>query len=163
MNQRPPVPPPPHRGACLCGAVRWQLNARPLGINACHCTDCQKMTGATNLLMLLAYSEGFSHEGETARYRKRADSGREIDIVRCANCATRLWHEPQSSPEYVFIAAGTLDDPSWAVPATHIWAARAGANAHFEPDALVIDGQPETRQQLFDAFSKLYPEAAQQG
>jgi hypothetical protein len=157
LSNRPPIPPPPHRGACLCGAVHWQLNARPLGINACYCTDCQKMTGATNLLMLLAHSADFTHEGKTARWRKRADSGREIDVLRCDVCGTRLWHEPLSSPEFVFIAAGTLDNPSWAVPATHIWTARATPAAHFEPDALVIEGQPESRQQLIAAFSKLYP------
>jgi hypothetical protein len=157
-THRPSIPPPPHRGACLCGAVRYSLNARPLGINACHCIDCQKMTGATNLLMLLAHAAGFSHDGTTARFRKRADSGREIDIVRCEKCGVRLWHEPLSSPEFVFIAAGTRDDPSWAVPATHIWTARAGANAHFEPDALLIEGQPQSRQQLFEVFSNLYPE-----
>ena len=66
--------------------------------------------------MLLAHAADFRHQGEIARYRKRADSGREIDLVRCANCGVRLWHEPLSSPEFVFIAAGTLDDPTWAVP-----------------------------------------------
>ena len=153
---RPRIPAAPHGGACLCGAVTWQLDARPLGINACHCIDCQKMTGATNLLMLLAHSADFSHEGAVARWRKRADSGREIDIVRCAVCGTRLWHEPLSSPEYVFVAAGTLEDPSWAVPASHIWTSKAGPGSHFEPDALLVEGQPESRQQLFDAFLRLY-------
>ena len=138
--------------------MHWQLNARPLGINACHCTDCQKMTGATNLLMLLAHSADFSHEGATARYRKRADSGREIDIVRCANCGVRLWHEPLSSPEFVFIAAGTLDDPSWAVPANpYLDGAGRRQRAFRARCAPVIEGQPQSRQQLFDAFSKLYP------
>jgi hypothetical protein len=88
---RPPIPAPPHVGGCLCGAVRYRLDARPLAVNACHCHDCKKLTGATNLLMILAMRDAFSHQGAVARYRKRADSGREVDIVRCATCGVRMW------------------------------------------------------------------------
>ena len=156
MVQRPPIPEPPYEGGCLCGAVRYSLDARPRGVNACHCSDCKKMSGATHLLMLLADRFAFTHTGKTARWRKRADSGNEIDIVRCERCGVRLWHEPLSSPGIVFIAAGTLDDPSWAVPATHIWAAKASPGVMFQADALVVQGQPASRQVLFDAFARIY-------
>ena len=156
MSERLPIPDPPYEGGCLCGAVRWRLDARVRGINACHCSDCKKLTGATHLLMLLAERAAFSHSGETASFRKRADSGNEIDILRCADCGVRLWHEPLSAPQMVFIAAGTLDDPAWAIPATHIWAAKASPSVVFEDDALVLEGQPASRQILFDAFTRIY-------
>ena len=57
---RPPIPEPPYRGGCLCGAVRYRFDARPWALNACHCTDCKKLTGATNLLMVLGAREAFS-------------------------------------------------------------------------------------------------------
>ena len=156
MN-RPAIPPPPYSGGCLCRAVRYRLQARPLGINACHCDDCRKLTGAANLLMLLAARDAFVHEkGDVARYRKRADSGREIDIVRCADCGVRMWHEPLASPGFVFIAAGTLDDARWAIPASHIWIEKAAPAARFEEDALKVEGQPPDRQVLFDAFWRIY-------
>jgi hypothetical protein len=157
MAARPPLPDPPHVGGCLCGGVRYRLDARPLSVNACHCRDCKKLTGATNLLMLLASRSAFSHEGATASYRKRADSGREIDIFRCAVCGVRLWHEPLTAPELVFIAAGTLDDPSWALPTTHIWVEQASPLIALEPDTLQLVGQPKDRAALFDAFDKAYP------
>src|SRR5262249_34986964 len=137
--KRPPIPAPPHRGGCLCGSARYRLDARPLGGNACHCDDCKKLSGATSIVMLLAAREGFVHEqGEVSRYRKRADSGREIDIVRCTACGVRLWHEPLSSPHLVFVAAGTLDNPSWAVPASHIWIGKAASGMRFEDDAITV-------------------------
>lgn len=154
---RPPIPQPPHTGGCLCGAVRYALNAGPLGINACHCDDCKKLTGAANLLMLLAHSADFTHEGAVDRYRKTADSGRQLDIVRCAECGVRMWHEPLSSPEYVFIAAGTLDHSDWAIPTSHIWTDGARPGTQFESDAVCVEGQPPTRQILMDAFARLYP------
>ena len=155
--QRPAIPAPPFEGGCLCGAVRFRLNARPMAVNACHCTDCKKLTGATNLLMILAAREAFAHEGgPVERYRKRAESGREIDIVRCAKCGVRLWHEPLAAPNLVFVAAGTLDDPGWAIPTSHIWAGRASPGVVFQDDALIVEGQPSDRQALIDAFDRVY-------
>lgn len=157
MTDRPAIPSPPHSGRCLCGRVRYRLDGRPLAVNACHCADCRKLTGATNLLMILAHSDRFVHEGgDVERYRKRADSGREIDLVRCAHCGVRLWHEPLASPEFVFIAAGTLDNTGWAIPTSHIWTKGASPGAIFQDDAACWDGQPETRQQLLEAFARVY-------
>jgi hypothetical protein len=153
----PPIPPPPHRGGCLCGAVRYAYDAAPVATVACHCRDCQKLSGATNLLTVYAERAAFRHEqGEVLRYRKRADSGREADYVRCARCGTRLWHEPMNAPQWVMIAAGTLDDPAWVVPAAHIWVSRKA------PSALIPDGVyttpmgPADRAELIAAFKTFY-------
>ena len=157
MTERPQIPNPPHHGGCLCGAVRYRLDAAPLAINACHCNDCRKLTGAANLLMVLAAREAFHKEkGEVTAWRKTADSGRQLDIVRCAVCGTRLWHEPLSSPALVFIAAGTLDQSDWAVPTSHIWIEKARPGTHFHADALTIEGQPASREMLMEAFTKLH-------
>jgi hypothetical protein len=158
--KRPPIPDPPHAGGCLCGAVRFKLNARPLAVNACHCLDCKKLTGATNLLMILARRDAFVHEGALDRYRKRADSGNEIDIVRCAACGVRLWHEPLSAPQLVIVAVGTLDDTSWAVPTSHIFARSVSPGVVLHEDALVLQDGPRDRQAVFDAFAKVYPPLA---
>lgn len=157
---RPAVPCLPLLGGCLCGTVRYKVESRPKAVNACHCMDCKKLTGATHLLMLVADRDGFIHDrGEVQRYRKRADSGREIDIVRCSRCGVRMWHEPLASKELVFVAAGTLDDPTWAVPASHIWTRRASDGVVLHADAYHCDAQPDTRQGLYDAFERLYPPA----
>jgi hypothetical protein len=156
MIARPPIPNPPYSGSCLCGQVRWTLSARPLAVNACHCTDCKKTTGATNVVMLIAKSEDFSSSGETHAYRKRADSGRELDIQRCAKCGTRMFHHNLASNALVFIAAGTLDDPSWAIPTSHIWVEKISPGVAMEEDAIKVVGQPADRKILMDAFTKVY-------
>jgi hypothetical protein len=155
---RPPIPNPPYDGCCLCGAVRYMLSASPMAINACHCDDCKKLTGATNLLMIVSQRDAFAHTGGVTRWRKRADSGREIDIVRCTACGTRLWHEPLSAPALVFIAAGTLDDTSWAIPTSHIYVEKLSPGVVMQADAAQIKGQPAERQQIFDAFYKIHGE-----
>lgn len=129
-----------------------------MAVNACHCNDCKKLTGATNLLMIVSKRDAFTHTGAIERFRKRADSGREIDIVRCIQCGTRMWHEPLSSPALFFLAAGTLDNPSWAVPTSHIWVEKASPGVMMQKDAVRIEGQPAERQMLFDAFHAVYGE-----
>ncbi len=151
---RPPIPSPPYQGGCLCGAVRYRLDARPATMTACHCDACKKLSGGTNLLVITAPREAFTYTGEVQRYRRTADSGRQSDVVRCAVCGTRLWHEPQSFP-IVTLAAGTLDDPSWVVPASEIWVERASPAAIFHSDATRFHGQPPRDQQIA-AFQALY-------
>jgi hypothetical protein len=139
--------------------VRYSFDARPLAIVACHCRDCQKLSGATNLLTVYAARESFKHErGDVQRFRKRADSGNEADYVRCARCGVRLWHEPLSAPQYVMIAAGTLDDPSWVIPVAHIWMSRATPSARIPAGVLRYEKGPADRAELVAAFARTYPE-----
>jgi hypothetical protein len=154
---RPPLPPPPYAGGCLCGAVRYSYAARPMGLNACHCGDCKRLTGSDYVKMLIAERAHFTKQGETQVFRKTAASGREIDIHRCAQCGARLWHEPLSAPSFTFICAGTLDDASWAMPVSHIWVEQAAPGLAFSEDAVLIEGQPADRQVLYDAFDRAYP------
>lgn len=147
----------PQRGGCLCGNVRYRIDGPILAINACHCRDCKRTSGVTHAVYLHTQRGGLVQEsGNLARYRKRADSGREIDLVRCASCATRLWHEPLAAPQLVFVAAGTLDVSDWVVPTSHIWAASRAPSIQLEPDALIIEGAPDDRQALWDRFKQLY-------
>jgi hypothetical protein len=155
---RPPLPDPPHKGGCLCGSVRYSYNARPLGLNACHCSDCKKLSGGGFASVVLGDRAQFTHAGAIARWRKRGDSGRSIDIVRCVECGARMWHEPVEAPQLVFIQAGTLDDATWFLPASHIYASRAWPAAHFAPDALKLPGPPDSREVVLAAFRRLYPD-----
>ncbi|MGD9967637.1 MAG: GFA family protein [Hyphomonadaceae bacterium] len=154
---RKALPPPPYVGGCLCGRVRYAYKAQPRALNACHCNDCKRLTGSDYVKMLLGERLHFAQTGETQVCRKRADSGREMDIRRCAACGTRLWHEPVQAPQFIFICAGALDDAGWVVPTSHIWVERADEAVQFAPDALLVQGQPKDRQVLFDHFDRLYP------
>jgi hypothetical protein len=35
-------------GGCLCGQVRFELTAPPLGAGYCHCSRCQRRTGTAS-------------------------------------------------------------------------------------------------------------------
>lgn len=157
MVARPPIPAPPLEGGCLCGAVRYTLSARPKAINACHCTDCRKATGAGAAIFLHMPSEAIAVTGAMASFRKTADSGREIDIFRCAACGTRLWHRPVTYPQLSFVCTGALDEVNWVVPTSHIWVASGTPTDTVTPDAISFDGPAPDRQLLWDHFETLYP------
>ncbi len=157
---RPPIPAPPYQGGCLCGAVRYRIDARPISIHACHCNDCRKLTGVAHLAMVGVPRAAFHATGMVDRYVKLADSGRTMDLVRCATCGTRLWHEPHAAPTLLFVAAGTLDDAQWAIPTGHIWVEKAAPDAPIRPDAVTVPGQPSTRDVLFDSFRRIYGDGA---
>jgi hypothetical protein len=58
-------------------------------------------------------------------FRRTGGSGHTIPIERCTECGTRMWHLPDAAPDLVILCAGTLDDPSWAVPTSHIFVEEA--------------------------------------
>ena len=95
----------------------WPFSSttRPLAVNACHCTDCKKATGATHVIMLIANNDDFSFTGEVQSYRQRADSGRELDIQRCTVCGTRMFHHNLASKALVFIAAVFFVAVDWLI------------------------------------------------
>ena len=144
----------PIEGGCQCGAVRYRLNAPPLGIYACHCKDCQRSSGAGFSLSMPVRAADFEViSGELRAYDKPADSGRVVRVMRCPVCGVNVFNEPLSSPQMRVLRPGTLDDSRWAAPVGNIWTASALPWARIEPDVPNFPGQPVDRQPLFDAFA----------
>jgi hypothetical protein len=156
MTTRPPIPEPPYAGGCLCGQARYTLAARPLALNACHCTDCKVSTGSSHIEMLIADAAAFHCTGETQSFIKTADSGRRLDIHRCTRCGTRLFHHNLANRALVFIPAPTLDESAWAIPTSHIYVERASPGVTIPGDAVTVEGQPADRAVLMAAFARVY-------
>ncbi len=144
----------PVEGGCQCGAVRYRLTAPPLAVYNCHCRDCQRTSGAANEMSMPIRRETLEPlSGELAAYDKTADSGRVVRQLRCAECGTKVWNEPQSSPALRILKPGTLDDPSWAVPIGNIWTQSRAPWIAIDPALLNFPGQPADRQPLYDAWT----------
>ena len=77
-------------GGCACGAVRYKLTNTPLIVHACHCRDCQRLSGtafATNIWI----EDKFVEPGPTApaSFRLPGGSGQPHDVFFCQRCARR--------------------------------------------------------------------------
>lgn len=144
----------PVEGGCQCGAVRYRLDAAPLGIYACHCKDCQRFSGTTHTLSMVVRTEDIALiSGALAGFDKAADSGRTVRMLGCAQCGTKVWNQPLSSPAFLIVKPGTLDDMGWAQPVGNIWTASRAPWVEIDPEVPNFPGQPESRQPLFDAYA----------
>ncbi len=108
-------------GGCLCGAVRYHADTKPLRVVVCHCTNCQKQSGTAFSLVVTIPSEALHLDGLTVDYADESETGSKVRRRFCGSCGSPLVSEAHSRPGVVFIKAGTLDDTSWLVPEAHIW------------------------------------------
>lgn len=110
-------------GRCACGDTRFRLNAKPMFVHCCHCRDCQRLTGSAFVVNAIIEGEAIELlSGEPKPEAVPTASGRPHDIYRCENCHTALWSDYGRRPNYRFVRAGTLEDPSAITPDVHIFA-----------------------------------------
>jgi hypothetical protein len=116
---------PPHlpqTGGCQCGAIRYELKAAPLGVWACHCTQCRKQTGSAFGLSMAVPIDALVFTGETpAVWTRTADSGNIVDCLFCPHCGSRIAHRRHNHEGRITLKPGTLDDPAWFVPTRHFF------------------------------------------
>jgi hypothetical protein len=106
-------------GACLCGAVRFEARGAPIGVNHCHCVQCQRVSGAA-LLTWATWPRASVRivRGAAADYESSPGVKRSF----CARCGSTLfWRREGGRPEEIDIAAGTLDQADALAPLDHIF------------------------------------------
>jgi hypothetical protein len=110
-------------GKCLCAAIRYELRASPLIVHACHCRDCQRITGGPFVINLWIEAKHVRATGPEPRgFSLAGGSGKQHDVFFCATCGTYLWSRYRVVPgDCLFVRAGTLDDPAQVVPDVHIF------------------------------------------
>jgi hypothetical protein len=104
-------------GGCLCGAVRYRVDAGDGDSGYCHCRMCQRSAGAPVLAWLTVPLARFKFTKGTPKiYHSSAHAQREF----CPNCGTQLLFRDDKG-EKVDVNSATLDDPTLAPPRYHIW------------------------------------------
>ena len=108
------------KGSCLCGNIRYEVDA-PLGmIGICHGRRCRKASGS-------AYGVNAGVEKSGFRLTAGADSFASFDagtgVTRkfCRNCGSPLYSVRDSMPDALRLRVGTLDTPIEERPALHIF------------------------------------------
>lgn len=129
-------------GGCLCGAVRYKANAEPLVVRACWCRLCQYIAAGNATINFAFPSDAVTITGELSDYESTAESGRHMHRRFCPACGVHLFSEAEERPHLIIIRAGTLDDPSIAVPSGNIWTSKAPEWAYIDPHLPQFEGQP---------------------
>lgn len=110
-------------GGCACGAVRYRLRAPPLIVHACHCRDCQRLTGSAFVVNLWIERQFVEIDATPLTSNTvTAGSGRPHQIFRCGQCGTAIYSKYDAAPgDTVLLRAGTLDQPETVTPDVHIF------------------------------------------
>ena len=116
---------PPLEGGCTCRAVRFRLASRPLFVNCCHCTWCQRESGASFALNAMIESERVELlSGAPELVETPSASGAGQRIARCPRCRVAVWSHYAGADDAIrFVRVGTLDEPGRLPPDIHIFTA----------------------------------------
>jgi len=145
-------------GGCACGAIRYALTASPLIVHACHCRDCQRVTGSAFVLNLWIERQFVTMASIAPKsFRLAGGTGKHHDVFFCDTCGTTLWSRYEIAPgDALFVRAGTLDSPETVRPDVHIFTRSkvpwlelpAGARAFKEAYRIEDVWSPESLERL---------------
>jgi hypothetical protein len=108
-------------GGCSCGKVRYRLASAPLFVHCCHCLNCQRQTGSAFVINLLIEADRVELlAGEPQPVDVKRDDGSVQRIYRCPTCEVAVYSQ-YTSPAFLFVRAGTLDEPREITPDVHIF------------------------------------------
>ena len=110
-------------GSCHCGYLKFQAEADPEKTRACHCTDCQTMSGSPFRVVVVAEPNSFKLlAGEPATYIKTAESGNKRLQAFCPKCGAGVFATAAGDgPKVYGLRVGTLSQRAQFVPKQQIW------------------------------------------
>ncbi|QIR14888.1 GFA family protein [Shewanella aestuarii] len=106
------------KGGCLCGAIRYQVNAKPFDADYCHCRQCQLSSGAVVMSWMDFKAEQLVWlKGQT----KEFSSSDKVRRGFCQDCGCSLSYRHIDYPDYVTLSIASLDEPNQVSPNYHIY------------------------------------------
>jgi hypothetical protein len=111
-----------HKGSCVCGAVRYEVQGPLRNVIGCHCRMCRKQTGH----FMAATAAKLEHLRITGGERLTwYASSAAAERGFCATCGSTLFWRSKGR-DYMAIAAGSLDGATGLRIEGHIFCADKG-------------------------------------
>lgn len=105
-------------GGCLCGALRYRVTGDPVAATLCHCADCRRASGGTNVAWAVFDKGDFKWlRGEPADH----ESSPGKHWLFCRECGSTVGYRRRERPDHMDITTGTLDEPDRFPPDVEIW------------------------------------------
>lgn len=108
-------------GKCSCGKLRYRINSSPLIVHACHCYQCQRVTGSAFVMNAVIEKTQVDILSGNIEHYHFADT--DHTAYYCPECVTYVWSEYKSGTFDTcwFVRVGTLENPSRFPPDVHIF------------------------------------------
>src|SRR6185312_6796978 len=130
------------KGGCLCGAVRYEIDADPIACRVCWCRTCQAFGAGGGTVNVCFPSNAIRIQGQSRDYVSTAASGNVMHRRFCPQCGVHLFSEAAARPDLIFVRAGSLENPEIAKPTSTIWVSQAPSWACIDPRLPRMEGQP---------------------
>ncbi|MHA6493880.1 GFA family protein [Pseudomonas borbori] len=108
-----------HTGSCLCGIVKYRIDAPITALSHCHCSMCRKAHGAAFATYASVPLEAF-HFTEGKDQLGAHHSSEHVTRTFCKRCGANLQFV-DNRDHTVGVTAGTLDSPLGVLPQKHIF------------------------------------------
>lgn len=122
-----------HKGSCLCGAVRFEVEGELKPGDACHCNQCRRQSGhvwaSTNVPRDRLTVDGMD---EVTWFQ----SSEKIRRGFCRTCGAVLFWDPPHL-DWTSVALGAFDTPTGTHLEMHIFVSQKGD--YYE----IADGLPQ--------------------
>jgi len=110
-------------GGCHCGYLTFEAEADPQNTTLCHCTDCQKLSGAPFRAAVRVPEQAFRMlSGEPTIYIKTAESGAKRVQAFCPKCGSAIYAtSPGDGPKTYSLRLGAVRQRDRFAPKRQIW------------------------------------------
>ena len=122
-------------GRCLCGGIQYEYDGEIGPAGVCHCEDCRRTSGSAFGISVRLEKTGFYvQKGNLGSYTKLGDSGNELTRHFCADCGSPIFTSSPVHRDFVYVKAGSLNDPDIVRLRHQAWTASAVAWARVPLD-----------------------------
>ncbi len=111
-----------HTGSCLCGAVRFEVAGELKPPDACHCTQCRKVSGHYWASTDVPRKSLTIHGADSVAWFR---SSEKVQRGFCSTCGSALFWDPIQQ-DRIGVAMGAFDSPTGTRLAIHIFVADKG-------------------------------------
>ena len=113
------------RGACLCGAVVYEVRGPLRDVIVCHCVECRRWHGHVSASTAASREHLVLIEDRGLRWIDSPHSDARARRGFCGECGSSLFWAP-AERDTISIAAGTLDDTEGLRVTAHWYVSQAG-------------------------------------
>lgn len=107
-------------GTCLCGGVKYEVDAEPESLRFCHCTSCKQLSGGPGTVNFPAAPSAIRIvEGEELLQRFTPEGGSAKTF--CRSCGTNLFGGGWPDSERCSVRATNFEEPLTAEIGTHLY------------------------------------------
>jgi hypothetical protein len=127
-----------HRGSCLCGAIRYEIDTELGEFGYCHCRSCQKASGTahaanapvdrTHFKLLVGDAALKEFESSPGKFR-----------CFCGECGSPIYAYLEATPNVLRIRLGSLDTEFAKKPRAHSWVSERAPWAPITDDVPQFD------------------------